>query len=75
MKQLHQIIVASGWDRCRETRGNIRSCYFLLQVSIHCQTDLDTGAILQHVQRKVSVEMNVSLVKPYTAEEVKKGIL
>jgi hypothetical protein len=38
------------------------------------QGDLEVGNILQHVQRKVTEEMNDMLMKPYTANEVKKVI-
>lgn len=38
------------------------------------QTELETGAILHHVQRRVSEEINESLTTPYTAEEVRKAV-
>ena len=38
------------------------------------QENLDVGAILQHVQPKVTVAMNDSLTRTYTAEEIRRAV-
>lgn len=38
------------------------------------QDNLDAGAILQHVQQKVTDVMNESLTRSYTAEEVRRAV-
>lgn len=38
------------------------------------QGDLDPGTVLEHVPRKVNGEMNESLTRPYTADEVRRPV-
>jgi hypothetical protein len=38
------------------------------------QAEIDVEAVLQHVGRKVTEEMNTSLSRPYTVEEVRKAV-